>query len=169
MSDLILRVAAIVLIAVFVLVFVLAARRFVLEARRHTYVSAPVEALAPLPSIDVSTSEDVIESKTSTPAAVRVRILAFGSEEDRQCRILQAPVLRRVVEAKGSVVSVMNVDIAGSPELAQRYHVLTVPTTVLLDASGKTYAVNYGFTNAQNLIKQVDEILAMDNAQEALS
>ncbi|GHO85565.1 thioredoxin family protein [Dictyobacter formicarum] len=169
MSDLILRLAAIVLIAVFVLVFVLAARRFVFEYRRHTHVSAPVDALAPLPSIDVSASEDVVERTSSTSVAVRVRILAFGSEEDQQCRILQAPVLRRVVEAKGNVVSVMNVDISSSPELAQRYHVLTVPTTVLLDANGKTYAVNYGFTNAQSLIKQVDEILTMDNAQEALS
>lgn len=169
MSDLILRLAAFVLIAVFVVVFVLAARRFVIEFRRHERVPASVEALAPLPSIDVSASEDVVERTSSAPIAVRVRILAFGSEDDRQCRILQAPVLRRVVEAKGNVVSVMNVDISSSPELAQRYHVLTVPTTVLLDANGKTYAVNYGFTNAQSLIKQVDEILAMDNAQEALS
>ncbi|GLV58066.1 hypothetical protein KDH_49000 [Dictyobacter sp. S3.2.2.5] len=169
MSDLILWLAAFVLIAVFVLVFALAARRFVLEHQRHTHVVAPVEVVAPPSSIDVSASEDVVESTSNPPVAVRVRILAFGSEEDRQCRILQAPVLRRVVEAKGNVVSVMNVDIADSPELAQRYHVLTVPTTVLLDANGKTYAVNYGFTNAQSLIKQVDEILAMGNAQEALS
>ncbi|GCE04811.1 thioredoxin family protein [Dictyobacter aurantiacus] len=169
MSDLILWLAAFVLIAVFGLVFALAARRFILEHRRRTHVDAPVEAVALPSSIDVSASEDVIECTGISPVAVRVRILAFGSEEDRQCRILQAPVLRRVVEAKGNVVSVMNVDIASSPELAQRYHVLTVPTTVLLDANGKTYAVNYGFTNAQSLIKQVDEILAMGNAQEALS
>ncbi|GCE18719.1 thioredoxin family protein [Dictyobacter kobayashii] len=169
MSDLVLRLAALVLIVVFVVVFVLAARRFVVEYRRHAHVPTTVEVFEPLPSIDVSASEDVVESTSHTPVAARVRILAFGSEDDRQCRILQAPVLRRVVEAKGNVVSVMNVDVASSPELAERYHVLTVPTTVLLDANGKTYAVNYGFTNAQSLIKQVDEILAMDSAQEALS
>jgi hypothetical protein len=39
----------------------------------------------------------------------------------------------------------------------------------LLDTTGKAHAVNYGFTNAQSLLKQVDEILAAEGAQEALS
>jgi hypothetical protein len=162
MSDFVLHLAILVLIAVFVMVFLLAARRFYGEYQRQ-HVSNPADdVFNPLVRIGISTDEDA----ESVYVAARVRILAFGNEDDRQCRILQAPVLRRVVEAKGDVVSVINIDAANSPELTQRYHVLTVPTTVLLDARGKTYAVNYGFTNAQSLLKQVDEIL--DGAQEVL-
>jgi thioredoxin-related protein len=166
MSDLVLHLAILVLIAVFVFVFLLAARRFYGEYRRpYVHVAHPIVVSDSLMQIDVSASEDA----EHVHAAARVRILAFSNEDDRQCRILQAPVLRRVVEAKGDVVSVINIDASNSPELTQRYHVLTVPTTVLLDARGKTYAVNYGFTNAQSLLKQVDEILSLDGAQEALS
>jgi hypothetical protein len=161
MSDFVLHLAILVLIAVFVIVFLLAARRFYGEYQRQ-HVSSSIEALDPLAQIDIFANEDA----EPVYAAARVRILAFGNEDDRQCRILQAPVLRRVVEAKGDAVSVINIDASNSPELTQRYHVLTVPTTVLLDAHGKTYAVNYGFTNAQSLLKQVDEIL--DGAQEVL-
>ena len=93
----------------------------------------------------------------------RVRILAFASEGCSQCHTLQAPVLRRVKEAQADNVTIIEIDAPNSPELAHHYHVLTVPTTVLLDAKGKTHAVNYGFTNAQSLLKQVDEILVLDD------
>jgi len=44
--------------------------------------------------------------------------------------------------------------------LAQRYQVLTVPTTVVLDAAGYVHAVNYGFANTQRLLEQVDGVLS---------
>lgn len=94
----------------------------------------------------------------------RVRILAFASEDCVQCRTLQAPVLRRVKEVHVDHVTVIEIDPSNSPELAHRYHVLTVPTTVLLDVKGKAHAINYGFTNAQSLLRQVDEILVLDNS-----
>jgi thioredoxin-like negative regulator of GroEL len=168
MSDMILRLAILVLIAVFVIVMIMAVRRFFQERQREVLNVEPVMKQPEASHIDVSTDEDMVTDKPDR-ALARVHILAFGSEESQQCRVLQAPVLRRVVEAKGDVVSVTHIDAPGSPELTQRYHVLTVPTTVLLDASGKVHAVNYGFTNAQSLLKQVDEILSLDGAQEALS
>ena len=102
------------------------------------------------------------EAAEDTPPA-RVRILAFASEDCHQCHILQAPVLRRVKEAHGDIVTIIDIDASNAPELTSRYHVLTVPTTVLLDVKGKAHAVNYGFTNAQSLLKQVDEILVVDD------
>ena len=111
-------------------------------------------------------SKELGEAGDTSPA--RVRILAFASEDCHQCHRLQVPVLRRVKEAHGDVVTVIEIDASNSPALTSYYHVLTVPTTVLLDVKGKAHAVNYGFTNAQSLLKQVDEILALDDMQEVL-
>lgn len=105
--------------------------------------------------------QETIELEDIPPA--RVCILAFASEECHQCHILQAPVLRRVKEAHGDIVTIVDIDASNAPELTSRYHVVTVPTTVLLDVKGKAHAVNYGFTNAQSLLKQVDEILVRDD------
>ena len=77
----------------------------------------------------------------------------------RQCHQLQAPTLKRVLEARAAHVSVVDVDAPDEPELAQRYQVLTVPTTVVLDAKGRAHAVNYGFANSAKLLEQVDEVL----------
>ncbi|GCF10739.1 conjugal transfer protein TraF [Dictyobacter arantiisoli] len=164
MSELVLQLAIVVLIAVFVFIFIRAGRRFVSEYRRQ-HAPNPAHGLVSAKSINASTREDIVNA----PVAPKVSILAFNDEDNRQCRVLQAPVLRRVIEARGDVVTITTIDAPTSPELMQRYHVSTVPTTVLLDASGKTYTVNYGFTNAQSLLKQIDEIVALAGAQEALS
>ena len=90
----------------------------------------------------------------------RVRILAFGSDDCRQCHTLQAPALKRLLDARGDEVAVVDVDAPNAPELTQRYQVLTVPTTVVLDAAGQARAVNYGFASTQRLLEQVDALLA---------
>ncbi len=45
-------------------------------------------------------------------------------------------------------------------ELTRRYQVLTVPTTVVPDATGRVHAVNNGFANTQRLLEQVDGVLS---------
>jgi hypothetical protein len=67
-----------------------------------------------------------------------------------------------VLEARGPAVALVEVDAPSSPELTQHYQVLTVPTTVVLDATGRARAVNYGFTNTQRLLEQVDEVSRVD-------
>ncbi len=66
-----------------------------------------------------------------------------------------------MLEARRDDVSVVEIDAPDSPELTQRYHVLTLPTTVILDGTGQVHAVNYGFANTQRLLEQVDEVLAL--------
>jgi len=167
MSEIVLRLAILVLVVVFTIVLVMYIQRFIQERRQRALNAEPLPNLDMISRIDVSTGGDA--SRVETKGLAHVRILAFSSEDCSQCRVLQAPVLRRVVEAKGAdIVSVIDIDAPSTPALTQRYHVLTVPTTVLLDTTGKAHAVNYGFTNAQSLLKQVDEILAAEGAQEAL-
>jgi hypothetical protein len=89
-----------------------------------------------------------------------IRILAFSSADCRQCHQLQEPALQRVLAARGEAVRVVDVDATTDEQLVQTYHVLTVPSTVILDAAGNAHAVNYGFANTQRLLAQVDEVLA---------
>jgi len=152
MNEVGVRLAIVLVLSLSILGLVWASRRFI-ERKRHQASSGdPILA-----------SKELGEAGDTPPA--RVRILAFGSEDCHQCHTLQAPVLRRVKEAHGDVVTIIEIDASNSPELTSRYHVLTLPTTVLLDVKGKAHAVNYGFTNAQSLLKQVDEILALDDVE----
>ena len=89
-----------------------------------------------------------------------IRILDFSSADCRQCHQLQEPALQRVLAARGESVRVVDVDATSDEQLVRTYHVLTVPSTVILDAAGNAHAVNYGFANTQRLLAQVDEVLA---------
>lgn len=89
-----------------------------------------------------------------------MRILAFSSADCHQCHTMQTPALQRVTGARKYQVSVEEIDAPGSPELTRRYQVLTVPTTVVLDAAGRVHAVNYGFASTQRLLDQVDAVLS---------
>jgi thiol-disulfide isomerase/thioredoxin len=89
----------------------------------------------------------------------KVQILSFSSDDCRQCK-LQAPILQRILEARGDAISITEIDAPAEPELSSRYQVLTVPTTVVLDTHGKAQAINYGFANTQKLLMQIDALLS---------
>ena len=113
-------------------------------------------ALASLPT-------DLFPGESEPP---KVRILAFSTASCRQCRILQVPVLQRVKEVHEDEVTIIDVQAASSPELVERFQVTTFPTTAVFDASGRLYAINYGFANAQCLLSQVTSLLQSSQAHE---
>lgn len=148
MADLILRVLLLALAGAFAWLAVWIGRRFVEQRRRAVLATAPA---AP--------ADNRFATIGTTDAPVR--ILAFSSADCTQCHRLQRPALRRVQDALGeTTVEVVEIDGPSSPELTKRYNVLTVPTTVVLDATGRARAINYGFANAQKLLSQVDKVLA---------
>ena len=120
-------------------------RRYVERQRRL--------ALAALPTAPLS---NTVVTETDGGSS-GVRILAFSSEDCHQCHTLQTPALQRVQDRYGESITIIDVDAPSEPELTRRYHVLTVPTTVVLNAFGRPHAVNYGFTPTAKLIAQVNE------------
>ncbi len=146
MPDIVVRLGVLALVSVLLCLFAWSGQRFV-EVRRRQALAAAA------PGIFSEISDGEVQSRPL------VRILAFSSANCHQCHQLQAPALKRVLEARGTDVSVVDVDAPDEPELAQRYQVLTVPTTVVLDAKGRAHAVNYGFANTVKLLEQVDEVL----------
>jgi hypothetical protein len=139
------RVGVLGLVSILLVLVAWSGRRFVEAQRRRALTAVPL----------------TFGGATDTNASLSlVRILAFSSDDCRQCHEMQIPALQRVLDARGSKVSVAEVDAPNSPELTQRYRILTLPSTVIMDAAGHAHAVNYGFANTQRLLDQVDEVLA---------
>ncbi len=148
MPEIVVRFSILLLVGVVAWLSVTFGKRLV-DVRRQRALSASLP----------DTLSNVINTDTATNKA-HVRILAFSTPDCQQCHRLQAPALQRVLKARGEAVAIVDIDATTSPELAQRYQVLTVPTTVVLDATGQAHTVNYGFANTKRLLEQVDAVLA---------
>jgi len=85
-------------------------------------------------------------------AAVDPYILYFTGDSCTVCRTHQEPAL-----AKLSAVRIDKVDAVAERELADRFHVYTLPTTVVMAADGHALHVNYGYAPAPKLERQLAE------------
>jgi hypothetical protein len=151
MQEIVIRLGILLLIGTIAWLLIQLCRRFIEAQRRQALAAAPLRTL-PVPDSTVSDQPEADHS--------HVRILAFSSADCRQCHQLQAPALQHVVDARGNAVTVIEVDATIEHKLVEVYHVLTVPSTVVLDAAGQAQAINYGFANTQRLLTQIDEVLA---------
>jgi thioredoxin family protein len=88
-------------------------------------------------------------------AAAEPYILYFTGEGCTVCRTHQEPALARLSE-----VRIDKVDAIAERELAERFHVYTLPTTVVMSADGKPIQVNYGYAPAPKLERQLAEARA---------
>ncbi|MBO0778985.1 MAG: thioredoxin family protein [Ktedonobacteraceae bacterium] len=152
MPDIAVRLGILALVVLAIWLLSRVGRNFVERRRRQALAAAPLAAAT---------------HSTTASGSPSVRILAFSSADCRQCHQLQAPALARVQQARGTAVTVMEIDATSEHDLTQAYHILTVPSTVILDAQGKAHAVNYGFANAQRLLTQIDTVLCATTHAEA--
>ena len=127
MSVYLVRAGVLVFVSILLLLVVWSGRRFVEAQRRRALAAVPL------------TSSGNMDAHASLSF---VRILVFSSADCRQCHEMQIPDLQRVLDARGSIVSVAEVDAPHSPDLTQRYRILTLPSTVIMDAAGRAHAVN---------------------------
>ena len=77
-------------------------------------------------------------------------ILYFTGESCTVCRTHQEPALSRL-----DGVRIDRVDAVEDRLLADRFHVYTLPTTVVMAADGKALHVNYGYASATKLQRQL--------------
>lgn len=148
MPEIVVRIGVLIFVSLLLWLSVWSGRRFIEKQRERALAAPSLLGRA-------GTGNDSANSDTSP-----VRILAFSSVDCKQCHQLQAPALQHVQHIYGENVAVVEIDAPTSPELLQRYHVLTLPTTVVLNAAGRAHAVNYGFANTQRLLEQVDAVLS---------
>jgi hypothetical protein len=145
MQGIVFRVAVLLAVVLVLWFGILLARRRIDRERRMALVSP-----ATLPS----------ELGLPPGGNALVRILAFASEGCRPCHTLQRPALDQVAATYGATVEISWIDAPSSPELTELYHVLTVPTTVVLDTHKQlVHAVNYGFASTPRLLEQINAVV----------
>jgi thioredoxin 1 len=79
-------------------------------------------------------------------------ILYFTGDGCTVCRTHQEPAL-----AKLGAVRIDKVDAVADRTLADRFHVYTLPTTVVVTSDGRPLHVNYGYATAPKLERQLAE------------
>lgn len=85
----------------------------------------------------------------------RPLILAFSTPDCVPCRTAQKPALEKLQQRYVDRVEVREVDATVRPELADRFGILTVPSTVVVGGDGRVRAVNYGLALADKLALQL--------------
>ncbi len=112
---------------------------------------AVVLAAAGLETFRSRRSRRMAAGATSAPAADPY-ILYFTGDSCTVCKTHQEPAL-----AKLGGVRVDKVDAVEERSLADRFHVYTLPTTVVMAADGRAVHVNYGYAPAPKLERQLAE------------
>ncbi|CAN5167352.1 thioredoxin family protein [soil metagenome] len=85
-----------------------------------------------------------------------VTLLQFSSEVCAPCRATHT-VLARIAERAG--VAHVDLDITNRPDLANRFHILQTPTTLILDARGAVLARIGGAARPTTVNLELDRIL----------
>lgn len=92
------------------------------------------------------------------PASVdRPTLLYFRSDSCAPC-VTQAHYLQALEQGYGSRVTIQKVDADVEPELASRYGIFTLPTTLIIDRSGEVRNINYGLTATKKLAGQLEKV-----------
>lgn len=82
-------------------------------------------------------------------------LLYFTADYCAPCKFQQTPIVRQVNTRLRDTVIVEQVDVTQQPDIAKRYKVLTLPTTIVLDKKGRVTHINHGVTAARTLEAQL--------------
>jgi thioredoxin 1 len=82
-------------------------------------------------------------------------LIYFTADYCAPCKLQQTPIIEQLSAKFGQAVVIRKYDVSEHPDLASRYKVLTVPTTVVLDQQGYVAHINYGVTDQAKLEAQL--------------
>ena len=82
-------------------------------------------------------------------------VLYFTGAACTICHTAQTPALERLANDLGGSAVIHEIDVADKPDLARRYRVMSLPTTVVLAPDGTVAAVNVGFASADRIHEQL--------------
>jgi len=85
-------------------------------------------------------------------------VLYFTTPNCAPCKYAQRPALAQLQQEMGERFQLIQVDATEDPAAATRWQVQTVPTTFVLDRSGKPTQVNHGVADATKLRQQIQTV-----------
>ena len=85
-------------------------------------------------------------------------VVAFSAPHCRDCHTLQAPALARLRSYLNDRVNVTSVSALDHPDLVHDLGILTVPSTVVIDARGNVRHLNLGYASDIKLREQLVSI-----------
>ena len=99
-------------------------------------------------------------------------VVYFTMEGCVPCKTSQRPALEKLSAQVGGQIQIIEVDVVVKPELAESWGVLSVPTTFIIDPSGRPRRVNHGVAMAEKLLNQLEQVtgrkLVSSEASEAV-
>lgn len=93
------------------------------------------------------------------PEAAPAQLLVFSSPSCSVCHVAQRPIVERLRQ-RFPHVTAREVDITAEPEVARRFRVMSLPSTVVLHQDGRVAAVNVGLASEARLADQLTEVAA---------
>ncbi len=90
------------------------------------------------------------------PLASAPAVLYFTTPTCAQCRFQQTPALAQAQERLAEL-QVLKLDAIEHQRLADYYHVMTVPTTIVLNSQRRPVAINHGLATAERLLAQIGQ------------
>ena len=71
------------------------------------------------------------------------------------CKTVQRPAIQQLSQQMGNTLQVLEIDATQKPELANRWGVMSVPTTFVIDPKGKVRHINHGVVRVEKLRTQI--------------
>lgn len=103
----------------------------------------------------------VVEAPGSAQARATPSLLYFTGASCTICHTAQTPALQALATGLGDSIAIREVDVAHEPALARSYRVMSLPTTIVLDAEQTVRHINVGFTPAATLREQLAAAAAL--------
>ena len=82
-------------------------------------------------------------------------VVAFSAPYCQDCHTLQEPALARLEQNLSQRVSVKSLSALDYPDLVEQLGILTVPSTVVIDARGTVRHLNLGYASDAKLREQL--------------
>ncbi|MBI3287618.1 MAG: thioredoxin family protein [Chloroflexi bacterium] len=86
-------------------------------------------------------------------------ILYFTGAGCTQCHARQTPALEELRKDLAGQVNIVEIDALARRDLAGRFRVLTLPTTVVITDDSSVKAINHGFASTETLRAQLQQAL----------